>query len=232
MRFACPASTSLGLSGANTHSNVPTNHGLRNNHRRTRLMEKERNIKVTQAAEAKKKREKRQQAQDRAEARTAEMNYVFVGNIESSITQDRLRDFFLPCGQVTRVIVRCSRGQAITAGIAVPLAVRSERDRQYATVEFTDCESAGKALKYHGRVLDGCQLLVTASPSNLPEVHEIVNSHLRRLRQIGAFPPPKNKLKKPERPLTAAYTERFIDYNEPNNDYITIFGFRLPKCIA
>lgn len=46
------------------------------------------------------------------------------------------------------------------AGLAVPKEVLGPRDRQYASMEFMNSKSARKALAYHGKVLEGCQLVV------------------------------------------------------------------------
>jgi hypothetical protein len=80
--------------------------------------------------------------------------------LESSITQELLNSTFSPCGSISRIQIRCSRGQAVTVGVAVPKDVRTARDRQYATIEFKDAKAARNALRLNGKVLDGCQLVV------------------------------------------------------------------------
>lgn len=80
--------------------------------------------------------------------------------IESSVSVARLEALFLPCGPIARTQMRCSRGQAITVGLAVPDVVKTERDRQYATIEFKDAGAARKALRFNGRLLDQSRLVV------------------------------------------------------------------------
>ena len=81
--------------------------------------------------------------------------------IDPSINVQRLEEYFSICGKVRRVQLRCSRGQAINIGIAVPENIRTTRDRQYATVEFKDYRGARNALQLNGKKLDGCKLVVS-----------------------------------------------------------------------
>lgn len=81
----------------------------------------------------------------------------------SSITEARLMGIFAPCGTVHRVEIRCSRGQAITSGIAIPSEVLTKRDRQYASIEFEEPEAARAALRLNGSNIDGCNVVVRNS---------------------------------------------------------------------
>ncbi|KAF8812383.1 hypothetical protein BYT27DRAFT_7087380 [Phlegmacium glaucopus] len=139
-----------------------------------------------------------------------DVNHVYVGNLESTITITLLEDFFGHCGQIKQTIIRCSRGQAVMAGLAVPKEVLGPRDRQYASIEFMKPRSARKALACHGMVLNGSQLVVSASAADLPEVRDIVESgyfhtlsffesneksgrvESMRKKQFGPMPPPSN----------------------------------------
>jgi translation initiation factor 4A len=103
-------------------------------------------------------------------------SFVYVGNvrlllyksdfslsylqIEPFITKDRLKSWFSRCGPISRIFFRCRRGQAIPRGVPVPAKVRTARDRQYATVEFSDSNAATIALGLNGCKLDGCELVV------------------------------------------------------------------------
>lgn len=135
-------------------------------------------------------------------------SYVYVGNVSVSLslcltnphpyqqidpiisTKD-LEAFFKPCGPVACIQVRCSRGQAITRNMPVPSNVRTSRDRQYATVEFSDSKAVQKAILKNGSRLKGCRLVVcvqlyrsfelliipaqvSVSAADLPEVKDIL----------------------------------------------------------
>ncbi|TFK75972.1 hypothetical protein BDN72DRAFT_874200 [Pluteus cervinus] len=100
--------------------------------------------------------------------------HVYVGQINSGITAELLTTSFEDFGlTVRRVQIRCSVGQAVVTHI--PTGTRQALDRQYATVEFYDPKSAKRALHMNGALLDGCTLLVTPSPLDLPEASEIVS---------------------------------------------------------
>lgn len=80
--------------------------------------------------------------------------------IDPIIRKEDLAAFFKHCGPVACIQVRCSRGQAVNAGVAVPKGLRTGRDRQYATVEFSDSKAVLKAIKKNGSLLKGCPLVV------------------------------------------------------------------------
>ncbi|KAF8974284.1 hypothetical protein BDZ97DRAFT_9375 [Flammula alnicola] len=229
MHIVCPVSSSQQIPGG------PSNHVKRlsvghinqqdANHKRVRNLH--RAAKLKEVGEAKRKDEKKKQVR-----RPAAFNHthVYIGNLESSITQARLEAYFKDCGRIRTTIIRCSRGQALTVGVAVPLAVRSARDRMYASMEFYDTKSALNALKYNDTVLDGCQLVVSASAADLPEVMDIVRPHLQNMRQRDqqTRPLPPSRFSRP-RPLVRNDTQR--DFTDPKNDRIRIFGFSFNKCI-
>jgi hypothetical protein len=85
-----------------------------------------------------------------------------------------LENFFKDCGQIKRTIIRCSRGQAVMSGLAVPKEVLGHRDRQYASIEFSESQSARKALACHGMVLDGSKLVVCDTSTFLQCSHQLL----------------------------------------------------------
>jgi len=101
-------------------------------------------------------------------------SFVYAGNLQPTITEERLKDVFSACGPVLRIIIRCSRGHVIRV---LPEGVRPElffgpRDRKYASIEFKDSMAYLKALQLNGRWLDGAQMIVCASAADLPEAKE------------------------------------------------------------
>lgn len=191
-----------------------------------RLRPDDRDTKLAQAEDAKKKKKKKEEIQSRKPA-VCDFSFVYVGNLVSTITTTVLENFFKGCGQIKRTIIRCSRGQAVTAGLAVPKEVLGPRDRQYASIEFMDAQSARKALARHGMVLGGCQLVVSVSAADLPEVQDIVQNRVASMhqRQFGPMPPPINTA---QRPIIACPTEPFAD---PRKDRHNLCGFSFPKSI-
>jgi len=187
----------------------------------------DRGIKLVQ--DAQKKKQKKEEIQSH-KLNVCDFNFVYVGNLQSTITTSLLENFFKFCGQIKRTIIRCSRGQAILSGLAVPREVLGPRDRQYASIEFIDPQSARKALECNGMVLDGCQLVVSASPTDLPECQEIVQDKIAcmRKKQLGPMPPARNT---PQRPVITCPTEQFTDYRDPRKDRHNIFGVSFAKGI-
>ncbi|PFH51459.1 hypothetical protein AMATHDRAFT_40218 [Amanita thiersii Skay4041] len=110
------------------------------------------------------------------------LSFVYVGNLDSSISEKRLEEYFALCGKVTRVQVRCSRGQAVNIGVPVPHDVRTRRDSQYASIEFKDHKAVVRALGLDGTMLDGCKLVVSLSVAKLPEAQDIVELRISELR--------------------------------------------------
>ncbi|KAG5639001.1 hypothetical protein H0H81_007909 [Sphagnurus paluster] len=124
--------------------------------------------------------------------------FIYVGNLKSSITAERLRSLFASCGRIFNVSIRCSRGQAVTVGVPVPEDLLTTRDRQYASVEFCDLEGAKLALRMNGKLVDGLEIVVCSSPADLPEVQDIVNTRLANAEekkglggQVRAVPKPR-----------------------------------------
>ncbi|PPQ71781.1 hypothetical protein CVT26_007615 [Gymnopilus dilepis] len=165
MRIVCPGSSSQILPEVPVSANKRGNpvHSNKSG-RRSRVAERDRKTKITQVSEAKKLWDKKRG-----------LTYVYVGNLECTITQKRLKEFFQDCGKVTRITIRCSRGQGCVA-VAIPEQARTERDRLYATVEFSDSKATRNALAYNGKVLDGCKVIVSASVLDLPECEQVINS--------------------------------------------------------
>lgn len=161
-------------------------------------------------------------------------SFVYVGNIDPAIAESRLREYFSTCGQVCRVQLRCSRGQAVSIGVTVPENVRTTRDRQYASIEFQDYRGARNALRLNGSVLDGCELVVTITPADLPEVKDIVDS---RLSEIKSRDPhnlaPNSVPRATARPLRTQPTEQAIDESHSSRkDRFQMFGLSFGKCVA
>lgn len=80
--------------------------------------------------------------------------------IGPTITEERITDWFSHCGLVERVLIRCSRGQAVATAVDHDT---QQRDRLYATVEFTTSKAARRAIRLNGTVLDGCKLVVCST---------------------------------------------------------------------
>jgi len=71
-----------------------------------------------------------------------------------------LYDAFAHCGKITRIQIRCSRGAAITIGRPVPPHIRSSRNLQHASIEFTSSSAVRNALEMDGFTLHGRQMVV------------------------------------------------------------------------
>lgn len=74
------------------------------------------------------------------------------------MNESDLHKLFTRCGTVIRIQIRCSRGGAVTIG--QPMTRCTDRDLQYATIEFSEEEAVRKALRFHGMALHGTQLVV------------------------------------------------------------------------
>lgn len=154
-------------------------------------------------------------------------SYVYVGNIDPIIGKEDLEAFFKSCGPVSCIQIRCSRGQAINKGVAVPVGVRTKRDRQYATVEFSDSKAVQKAVQKNGDKLKGCRLVVSVSPGDLPEVRDILK--FREAKRLG-LPNLYNLGDEPSRPIQIEPTEQVIV--TPHSDRHRFMGVSFAKCIA
>jgi len=204
---------------------------IKNNPKAKRLQSLKRETKIQHVHEARKKKEMRQKAQARKPP-MFEIKAVYVGNLISTITNERLESVFAQCGPIVETKIRCSRGKVLTMGVAVPLDSLSPRDRQYATVQFRDTKAARKALGLNGIVVDGFSLVVSASPADLPEVQDMTKPVLDKIqarnKQNRPMPPPR--IPPPPR-VVPCDTERFIDFREPANDRFRLFGVSFGKCI-
>ncbi|KAF8076321.1 hypothetical protein FPV67DRAFT_1471300 [Lyophyllum atratum] len=154
--------------------------------------------------------------------------FVYVGNLQSSITEERLRAMFAPCGSICRIGIRCSRGQAVTIGVPVPASLLTSRDRQYASIEFHNLEAAKLALRLNGARVDGLEIVVTSTPANLPEVQDIVRTRIKQKKGnlkkglLNQF-----KLKLGFNPIRVEPTEEF-----PPQDRHRALGISFAKCLA
>ncbi|KAF8192538.1 hypothetical protein BJ912DRAFT_264548 [Pholiota molesta] len=158
--------------------------------------------------------------------------HVYIGNVEASITEQQLEDHFATCGSIRKTILRLSRGQAITVGVAIPKARRTSRDLKYASMEFYSSKSALNALKLHGSMLEGVKLVVCAAAGDLPEVADIARPRIQNIRlkeQLAARPAPRVRALRAPKPLVRNDTE--ADFSDPKNDRIRIFGYSFDKCI-
>ncbi|KAL4263715.1 RRM domain-containing protein [Pleurotus pulmonarius] len=167
-------------------------------------------------------------------------DFVYVGNINPAATYDQLKQLFEPCGTVTRIQLRCSRGQAVTIGRAVKPELRNSRNRQYATIEFARSSSARKALKLDGTTLNGCKLVVTVSPADLPEVQEILDARQAELAKRKKTGNDANTAKNPARSkrslhqpteLDIAGSDRLTPSPMPKKDRHVMLGFSFPKTV-
>lgn len=206
---------------------------IKNEPKGKRLQSLKRENKIHDVHEARKKKEMKQKAQAR-KSPIFEIRAVYVGNLISTITRERLEDVFIQCGSIIDTKIRCSRGKAVTMGVAVPLDALSPRDRQYATVEFRDTKAARKALGLNGIVVDGCSLVVSASPADLPEVQDMTKPVLDKLlaRNKHNRPRPASRIPPPAKPVAPCDTERFIDFHDPASDRFCIFGVPFGKCVT
>lgn len=90
-----------------------------------------------------------------------------------NVTEAQLVDAFSHCGTVLRVIIRVSRGTAVSAYFNP--ATASDSDRCYATVDFKRSSAAIKALDLNGKSLCNLPMVVCLSAADLPEVNEIMS---------------------------------------------------------
>ncbi|KAG6855132.1 hypothetical protein C0991_006061 [Blastosporella zonata] len=87
--------------------------------------------------------------------------FVFVGNLTSTITVPRLQALFAPCGEIIEILVRCSRGKAVTAGGPAQHDALNVRDLWYASMTFRDLPAAEEALTFTGLEIDGRNIVVS-----------------------------------------------------------------------
>ncbi|KAJ3484506.1 hypothetical protein NLJ89_g11974 [Agrocybe chaxingu] len=230
MRIVCPGSTAQIIPGG------PSVHPQADKPKRRNGKEREREAKLEQVEQNKKKFDKTRKVKlhiakhGTTRRKPVVVNHVFVGNLQSHITASDLEKHFQHFGTIQDITIRCSRGQAICSGLALPTAASSENDRQYASIQFKEPKSAIKALSYHGRMLLGCTLAVALSPAEMPEVADIVDKRLKSIceRQYHSSSAPKPLV------LVKSDTERCLDYAGPSVDRHRInfgWGFSFAKCI-
>ncbi|KAF9462583.1 hypothetical protein BDZ94DRAFT_1309482 [Collybia nuda] len=152
-------------------------------------------------------------------------SFVYVGNLESSITREMLYSTFSTCGTILRIQIRCSRGQAITTGVPVPEGVRTLRDRQYATIEFKDAKASTNALRFNGTVLEGCRIMVTVSAAELPEVQDIICARLGDIRRRQGGTSTHTRVKNIEKHDTEIFVEAKPDRHR-------FLGISFGMCVA
>ncbi|KIK06759.1 hypothetical protein K443DRAFT_674042 [Laccaria amethystina LaAM-08-1] len=181
------------------------------------------------AKQSKKARSKKASTEKTQSRRLIDPSHIFVGNLQSTITQERLQSTFTKFGPIKQTLIRVSMGCAVTGGLNVPAQVRGPRDRRYATIDFFSPIAARKALVMNGTILDGCQLVVSLSAGDLPEVRDMVDQRLSTMR---AHLMPENAQGGKPAPLTLQPTEQFHDFGEAHSDRHKIFGLSFTKCVA
>ncbi|KAL0070823.1 Embryonic polyadenylate-binding protein 2-A [Marasmius tenuissimus] len=93
--------------------------------------------------------------------------YVWVGNLDLTITEAKMEELFATCGKIHRVSLR--RAGAWTA--------KPHEATQYACVEFRTYTGKANALKLHGYMHDSKRrLIVCIHPTGLPEFEQTVQS--------------------------------------------------------
>ncbi|CDO74014.1 hypothetical protein BN946_scf185043.g63 [Trametes cinnabarina] len=131
-------------------------------------------------------KEKLRMAKKKAEIKVhrppqAQWSFVFVGNVNSSVTEAQLEALFQQCGTVRRILIRAS------SGICVPTTNLKrgflgfggvQPGVHYATVEYWTPAEARRALELNGTVLEGRSLVVSLSAIDLPEMREVITSHI------------------------------------------------------
>ncbi|RXW25231.1 hypothetical protein EST38_g577 [Candolleomyces aberdarensis] len=137
-----------------------------------------REARLESAARSAKKQEKRA---DIAKHGPSFHPFIYVGNLQANITEQRLHGIFRKFGTVTRIEIRRSGGQAVTVGVAIPEEVKGSKDRFYATIEFSERSSAKSALRLDGKQLDDAVLVVSLSPVDLPEMRDIVKNRYNKM---------------------------------------------------
>ncbi|PCH41387.1 hypothetical protein WOLCODRAFT_163046 [Wolfiporia cocos MD-104 SS10] len=99
--------------------------------------------------------------------RTANYSFVFVGNLDRSISREVLEQHFRRCGQLYRVTIRTAGG---SPDARVPAHANGTADRLYASVEFRDAQAAARALKFDGATIRERKIVVSLNAADLPEI--------------------------------------------------------------
>ncbi|KAI0921492.1 hypothetical protein AcV5_000932 [Taiwanofungus camphoratus] len=148
--------------------------------REKRKLRKARNPRMT-AKERERLRMAYKKDQVRRIVKQQPWSFVFVGNLDGSITPQMLEDTFKVFGTISRIQLRASMGAGVTMKPA-----RRTPGRQYASVEFSDTSAARRALAFNGQILNGVKLVVCLSAADLPETRDIVREHMaRRMSRPG-----------------------------------------------
>jgi len=233
MRYGCKH---INDASSESFSSKSTGSQTRNSNRKTikqRRRSKSRDVETKRGA-AKDAAKRSHRRETISKVKRWDYTFVYVGNIDPSISERRLHEYFSKCGKVYRIQLRCSRGQAINIGVPVPKNVRTSRDRQYATIEFKDYRGARNALHLNGKELDGCELVVTISPTDLPEVQDIVDMRISEIKKRTSKTNVSDELPRASaRPLEKRPTEEVIDVAQTcRADRHRIFGISFAKCVA
>jgi len=127
-----------------------------------------------------------------------EYSFIFVGNLEPTVTEKKLAKIFQHCGNILRIQIRCSGGRAITKGQAIKAEIRTHRDRQHASIEFSTAGARRRALRLDGTIVHGTPIIVSLSTIDLPEVRDIAYQYVgqarerRGLKNLYKVEPPNN----------------------------------------
>ncbi|KAG6918948.1 hypothetical protein DXG01_010603 [Tephrocybe rancida] len=114
--------------------------------------------------------------------------FVFVGNLKSSITVPRLKTLFAPCGEIIEIVIRCSRGKAVTAGRPALSDSLQSHELWYASITFTGLPAAKKALSLTGRDIDGRNIVVCKAAGELPEVLDFAHIRFGQNQERNGMP--------------------------------------------
>eukprot|EP01010_Urceolus_cornutus_P001054 NODE_1569_length_844_cov_292.211321_g1219_i0.p1 GENE.NODE_1569_length_844_cov_292.211321_g1219_i0~~NODE_1569_length_844_cov_292.211321_g1219_i0.p1 ORF type:complete len:223 (-),score=16.03 NODE_1569_length_844_cov_292.211321_g1219_i0:81-749(-) len=79
---------------------------------------------------------------------------IYIGNVDYSSSADELQNHFLPCGDINRCTIMCQKATGQPLG--------------YAYIEFTQEDSAVKALDLNDSLFKGRQLKVLPKRVNVP----------------------------------------------------------------
>ncbi|KAI0356581.1 hypothetical protein OH77DRAFT_211779 [Trametes cingulata] len=151
-------------------------------------------------------REQVRMAKKKAEMKAAvtrspqhEWSFVYVGNLSSKITEEELKTLFQRCGTVRRIELRASAGVCVpTAGLPKSFWGFGEVEDgvHYASVEYTKPASARQALQLSGTELYGRHIVVSFSVADLPEISDVILSHLRKKKAEDEAQSQKDALSK------------------------------------
>ncbi|KAF9058117.1 hypothetical protein BJ165DRAFT_110093 [Panaeolus papilionaceus] len=169
-------------------------------------------------------------------ATVREYKYVYVGNLPTSITEARIQEFFTQNGVRDLDGLPSIRTTGGTVGaVVIPSELRTERDRRYACVRFKSHDSVYRALKLHKTMFEGMELVVTIDPTNLPECHQILSSHMEEIKEMKAMQTGLGRqIRGRPSPLQLQDTERTISSLLQQNatGRFKVFGVSFAPCIS